>query len=170
MVLFLTSSSDKIMVFIDGANFFYSSKRAGLEKTSIKKLVEVVAEKRNLRRAYYYSSYIANDSKKLKFFEELKKEGIETRVAELRVTDSGAKEKGIDILLAVDMLKLCRNNAYDTAVLVSGDEDFCELVSAVKDFGARVEVAAFSNSLSSKLAKCVDGIILLDGYKEKIKI
>lgn len=47
-------------------------------------------------------------------------------------------EKGVDTSLAVDMLELCMNDAYDDAFLLAADEDFVPLVEAVKRTGRHV--------------------------------
>ncbi len=51
------------------------------------------------------------------------------------------------------MTELASEDAYDTAVLVSGDEDLLEAVREVKKFGKRVEIWGFKNSTSQKLIK-----------------
>lgn len=158
------------MIFIDGSNLFYAAKENEI-KIHTKKLAIALTSERNLRRVYYYTGYDPKDKKQQDFLNiTLKKEKIEVRSRELVVRDGILVEKGIDILMAVDMLKLCYNKAYDTAILVSGDEDFCELVEAVKSFGAVVEVASFSNSLSKKLTECADKTIYLDEIVDKIEI
>lgn len=47
-------------------------------------------------------------------------------------------EKGVDTGLAVDMLELCMNDAYDDAFLLAADEDFVPMVEAVKRTGRQV--------------------------------
>ena len=47
-------------------------------------------------------------------------------------------EKGVDTSLAVDMLELCMNDAFDDAFLLAADEDFVPMVEAVKRTGRHV--------------------------------
>jgi len=54
-----------------------------------------------------------------------------------------AREKGIDVLLAVDMVKGAMRDDYDVAVLVSEDSDLLPAVEAVVEVGKRVEVVAW---------------------------
>ena len=70
-------------------------------------------------------------------------------------------EKGIDIQIAVDMLQLAFNKAYDTAILVSGDGDFASVVQAVKGFGRRVEVAYVSGRPAYHLRQVCDVFVEL---------
>jgi len=53
-----------------------------------------------------------------------------------------------DIHLAVDMVKLAYNNAYDTAILISSDGDFVPAINAVKEVGKRVENIGFESKFS----------------------
>ena len=45
-------------------------------------------------------------------------------------------EKAVDVKMAVDLLQL--RNIYDTAIIVSGDQDFVPAVKVIKDSGKRV--------------------------------
>ena len=67
-----------------------------------------------------------------------------------------AVEKGVDVMVATDLLKLAWDDLYDVAVLVSGDGDFAYAVQAVKNLGKHVEVAAFPANLSAELANVAD--------------
>lgn len=71
-------------------------------------------------------------------------------------------EKGIDVKIASDMLKLSYNDSYDTAVLVSGDGDFAPAVEGVQDLGKHVENAYFKKGHSDHLEETCDKFILLD--------
>lgn len=53
-------------------------------------------------------------------------------------------EKGVDTLLAVDMLSMAYKSAYDVAILVTADADFVPVVNEVKSFGKCVFNAYFS--------------------------
>lgn len=52
-----------------------------------------------------------------------------------------SKEKAVDVKLATDLILL--SDIYDTAVIVSGDQDFVPAVEAIKDRGKRVVNVAF---------------------------
>ena len=64
-------------------------------------------------------------------------------------------EKGVDINLATDVLRLAFNDAYDTAVIVTGDTDFECALKCVMDRGKHVEVAYFDNSLRNSCDKFI---------------
>lgn len=71
-------------------------------------------------------------------------------------------EKGIDVNIAVDMLKLAFTNQYDTAILVSGDGDFASAVEAVKSLGKKVECAYVSKRKCYHLRQVANRFISLD--------
>jgi uncharacterized LabA/DUF88 family protein len=71
-------------------------------------------------------------------------------------------EKGIDINIASDMLKLAYNNSYDTAILISGDGDFVPAVSAVQDLGKHVENVYLKKGRSNNLTQTCDKFTALD--------
>ena len=71
-------------------------------------------------------------------------------------------EKGVDINIAVDMLKFAYSGIYDTAILVSGDGDFALAIQAVKDLGKHVEVAYFRKQKSYHIIQACDRFIPLD--------
>lgn len=71
-------------------------------------------------------------------------------------------EKGVDVMIASDLIAHAYEDHYDTAILVSGDADFYPALQAVKDIGKQVEVAAFDSNLSSEAARFSDVIIKFD--------
>jgi uncharacterized LabA/DUF88 family protein len=58
------------------------------------------------------------------------------------------------------MLSHAFKDNYDTAILISGDEDFTVLVDTVKDLGKHVEVANLGGSYM--LRQAADKYILID--------
>ncbi len=53
--------------------------------------------------------------------------------------------------MAIDLLALAWEGAYDVAIVFSGDVDFVGAIEHVKKKGKNVEVLAFRNSCSSEL-------------------
>src|ERR1700747_2431016 len=58
---------------------------------------------------------------------------------------------------------------YDTAVLVSGDEDFVYVVNAVAYKGCRVEIAGFRSNTAPKLIDVSDYFIDLGEIADKVR-
>ena len=77
-----------------------------------------------------------------------------------------------DIKIAIDIISLAYENAYDTAVLVSGDGDFVPVVKKLKQLDKNVEVWAFKYSLANTLKDELEqeSIYYLDDILSKIKM
>lgn len=50
----------------------------------------------------------------------------------------GTEEKGVDIRLATDLIRLAWSDSYDIAVLVSADKDFVPVVEFLKNRGLKI--------------------------------
>ncbi|UCF13247.1 MAG: NYN domain-containing protein, partial [Thermoplasmatales archaeon] len=89
-----------------------------------------------------------------------------------KIAANDAIEKKIDIQIAIDVVSLAYENAYDTAVLVTGDGDFVPVVKKVRNFGKNVELWAFRYSLANALREALEqgNIYYLDDILSKIKM
>ncbi|OGQ89426.1 MAG: hypothetical protein A2289_07455 [Deltaproteobacteria bacterium RIFOXYA12_FULL_58_15] len=59
-----------------------------------------------------------------------------------RDDDGTLHEKGVDVLIAIDLVRLAAEGGYDTAVLFSGDADLVPAIEMVRQvYRRRVEVA-----------------------------
>ncbi|MCY4193959.1 MAG: NYN domain-containing protein [bacterium] len=54
-----------------------------------------------------------------------------------------AQEKGVDVMLAVDVVDMARTDAYDTAVVFSADTDLLPALEAAVEIGKRIETATW---------------------------
>jgi uncharacterized LabA/DUF88 family protein len=84
---------------------------------------------------------------------------FEIRFGRLRKTNSQPpyEQKGVDVLLSVDLVKLSSSNKIDKAILVSGDSDFVPAVRAAKDAGVIVELYySPAQNLSNELFQICD--------------
>lgn len=78
------------------------------------------------------------------------------RLSEVLGSYVGFREKGVDVLLAVDMLSLCMDDGYDDAILVAADEDYIPVVRAVMRTGRRVVNAFLERGSGYHLRKACD--------------
>lgn len=76
----------------------------------------------------------------------------------------GVEQKGVDTLLVLDMLQMAQQNAYDIAVLVTGDADFAEAADTVQRLGRQVSVPALEelHGLSKELRQVADFVPIFD--------
>lgn len=72
------------------------------------------------------------------------------------------RQKGVDTLIAVDMLVGAFTNLFSVAVLVAGDADFVPVVNEVKRRGVTVVVVGEDKHLSTDLKRAADRFIPLD--------
>ena len=66
---------------------------------------------------------------------------------------SRTQEKCVDIMVAVDMLYSACTNAYDVAVLVTGDKDFVPALQKTRLASKRVALASVRNSCNKDLTR-----------------
>jgi uncharacterized LabA/DUF88 family protein len=172
----LADKEERVMIFIDGSNMYHSLK-AYFHRTDIDlgKFCEKLVNKRKLVRVYYYNAEVGQPQEPERykdqraFFDSV--EAIpytELRLGRLVYTaawpNTPPYEKGVDVMLATDMLTHCFKNNYDTAILVAGDADFVGALQAVKDNGKHVEAALFGEERTSvPLRKVADVVHIIDG-------
>ena len=65
-------------------------------------------------------------------------------------------QKRVDILLAVELVRLSWSKSIGTAVLVTGDSDFVPAVEAAKDAGVLVQLWYSRNAVHNELISAVD--------------
>lgn len=161
---------ERVAIFIDGSNLYHALKkemaRVNLDYAA---LAGKLSAGRKLIRTYYYNAPLDQAAapqayaKQRRFFAYLHSVPyLEIRLGRLVNRSGVLVEKGIDIKIAVDMLQLAVNDAYDTAVLVSGDGDFADAVAAVKNMGKHVENAFCKRALARHLQQACDRVIVLD--------
>ena len=153
------NSRGRVAIFIDGNNLFHAARTIGIE-IDYAKLLKVLCYGGSLLRAFFYTGVDENAAKQQGFLLWMRRNGYRVVQKELKIFPDGTKKANLDVEIAVDMLSL--SGKYETAILVSGDEDFAYAVNAVAYKGARVEVAGFRNNTSPKLIDVADRFIDLD--------
>ncbi|MCK5706033.1 MAG: NYN domain-containing protein [Candidatus Aureabacteria bacterium] len=154
----------RIGIFVDVQNLFYSAKTIHHSKINFEKLLQIILKGRKLIRAIAYIVQKGEDHQQA-FIDVLKRLGYEVRSKDLRVRADGTAKGDWDMGIAIDTMSLV--NKLDTVVLVSGDGDFAPLVEMLKANGCRVEVYSFPESTSNDLIvaatsyKAIEETILL---------
>jgi uncharacterized LabA/DUF88 family protein len=175
-------STRKIMFFIDG---YYLTKNA---KDIFKKDVIVyptfidilLKEFQNdysmfyfeLIRVYYYDAIPEENDSNYSYQKERIKNiqnandfdirlGKSIKIKKNKKNKFDYRQKGVDTLIAIDMLAKAYQNHYDIAILITGDEDIHEIVSAVKNTGKKVFGIYFDKHISSDLKNSFDRTIKL---------
>jgi len=153
----------RVCAFVDGYNLFKSAKQCfgyNHPNYDIKRLIEAVvgmAAGRQLSSAHFYvgiPSSLDDPKNSVWWAKKLAAMGrtgvrVETRQLkhrELRIHLEGLikfdktvprlVEKGIDLKIGLDMVRLARSNAYEVAILFSQDGDLVEAVAEVQAIAA----------------------------------
>jgi uncharacterized LabA/DUF88 family protein len=137
----MPTRSNKIALFIDGANFHSTCRTVGFD-IDYKRLLHEFASRATLVRAFYYTAIIGDqESNSIRpLIDWLDYNGY-------TVVTKATKEF---IELAVDAMELAEH--VDQIVLFSGDGDFRSLVEAVQRRGVRVTVVSTISSQPPMIA------------------
>lgn len=148
-------SNERVMVFIDGANLYMGIKH-GLKQdkmVNVEALAQNLVGNRELIRIYYYNTPTPSqdpDEQKAnqKFLARLGWiDNLQVRLGRImprvyivecpkckeKVEYKTHIQKGVDTRIAIDMVSLAVSEAYDVAVLVSGDSDLAEAVNFIRE-------------------------------------
>ncbi len=160
-------SDQRVGVFIDTQNMYYSARYLFKRKVDFKNIVEDGVAGRKLIRAIAYVIK-TKDASEQPFFDALEKSGIELRSKDLIEFASGHKKGDWDVGLTIDVVRML--DMLDVVVIVSGDGDFGALVQYAQAHGRIVELISFGETTSSTLAELVDDHIDMSQKKSRYLI
>ncbi|GBE42252.1 NYN domain protein [bacterium BMS3Bbin10] len=167
--------SERIALFIDGANLYATARSLGFD-IDYKKLLEVFRAKGRLIRALYYTALPEDQeySSIRPLVDWLDYNGY-TMVTKptKEFTDSSGRRKikgNMDIELAVDAMELAEH--LDHIIIFSGDGDFRSLVEALQMKGKRVTVVSTLSTqppmIADELRRQADQFIEITDLEEVI--
>lgn len=165
-----------VMIFIDGGYL-----REGFKKIIGREIGEDTKDFTNLQRnlmryvvfdnivgelirVYYYDAIVdpTDDletyNKQKEYFDKIRKCNFyEVRLGRRIKTPEGNRQKGVDILLAIEMLTKAFQDHYEIAAFLGGDDDFIDLINSVKELtGKRIYGFFFQHNASERLLKAFD--------------
>ena len=168
--------TDRLALFIDGANLYSAAKGLGFD-IDYRKLLEEFRKRGVLVRAYYYTALVEDQEyspiRPLVDWLDYNGFTLVTKPAREFTDREGRKRwRGdMDMEIAVDMMEMAQASA-DHLVLFSGDGDFRALVEAVQRKGVRVTVVSTLRSqppmIADELRRQADNFIELDALREVI--
>jgi len=167
---------EKAMVFVDAMNLYEGLQVLGVDTRLdyYKFSLKLVGPRRRLVRVYVYTG--AYDqvrepekyAQQMKFFNKVHRMSYVTLKTRPLIARGGTYlQKGVDTLIATDMVAMAFLGHYDIAFLVSGDGDLAPAADAVKAAGKQIVVAACPRSRSTAIAQSADEEIVL--YTESLK-
>jgi uncharacterized LabA/DUF88 family protein len=167
--------SEKIALFIDGANLYATTKSLGFD-IDYKRLLKEFQSRGYLLRAFYYTAVIEDQEyssiRPLIDWLDYNGYSVVTKATKEFVDQTGRRKiKGnMDIELAVDAMEIA--GAIDHMVLFSGDGDFRSLVEAVQRRGVRVTVVSTISTqppmIADELRRQADEFVDIMRLQDKI--
>jgi uncharacterized LabA/DUF88 family protein len=151
----MPSSSNKVALFIDGANLYATSKTLGFD-IDYRRLLKEFQSRGTLLRAFYYTAVIQDSEftsiRPLVDWLDYNGYTVVTKATKEFVDASGRRKmKGnMDIELAVDAMELAQH--INQMVLLSGDGNFRSLVEAMQRRGVHVTVVSTISSQPPMIA------------------
>jgi uncharacterized LabA/DUF88 family protein len=170
----------RAFVFIDGGNFYFKLKSSitklnekhSLIDFNFRKFAEWLVGEDNLIEIRYYLGAIKREhnnpkSEKLyanqqRLIGKLQQQNIIITLGQIiRHPDKSYHEKGVDVRLAVEMIRFARENKYDIVYLVSSDTDLVAAAEEVKSIGKTVQYVGIPKGQSFGLSKAANDVRLL---------
>jgi len=140
---------NRVAIFIDGSNLYHAL-RGNFRRHDLNfaEFTSKLCGSRHLFRTYYYNvlqdpAQRPDGSREQQDFLDILRHTpyLEVRLGSTKLSQGIPVEKGIDVMLATDLLYFAWHDFYDVAVLVSGDSDFAYALQSIKNMGKHVEVA-----------------------------
>ena len=179
----------KVMIFVDQANFYHAARSRG-RRADLIKLKEYLADPDKGRILIEMVVYFG-------FPPVMKEEDMPPRWKEIRDrlyrTKDALEHRGImtvvhhgkwtdeldadgrphfsanvDVLMAMDALEFAIDVNPDTVVLVTGDQDFAYLAKKLRRKGIRVEAANVKDQMAANLKQSVNAFVDLDDFFKEL--
>ena len=146
---------DRVMVFIDGMNARCRLEECKwVEDYDVLHLAQRLAGGRTLYGTFYYITtpnrkQLGDDgySRARRYIDAVEKQSMVEVKKGYMVDRNGVwEEKMVDVLIASDMIFFAARNEYDTAILVTADNDLVPAIQRVKNLNHKVELLVFTGA------------------------
>ena len=170
---------ERVMIFIDGSNLYYSLKDLKIRRVDFKKMLASLTKNKLMVSTFYYNAPLDISVDKKKYWEQQKFFSFLRKIPDFKVILCRMRKhkkngkfifdvKGDDIYLAVDLVSGAYENLYDTAIIISGDEDFVPAIQKTQKLGKKVINAYFKSTSSSYLKHICDESFCIDKIINKL--
>lgn len=160
---------ERVALLVDGSNFYHRLRELGLSdllRFDYERFSHWLAGSRPVVSRAYYIGAIREErgsersrtlmANQQRLLSRLQACGWNVRLGHMLKADNAYHEKGVDVLMAVDLLAGAYQGTYDAAVLLSSDTDLIPVLDHVRARGKRVEYIGFSHKPSYGLIKHSD--------------
>lgn len=164
----------KDLIIFDGSNFYHGAKRLlpeiHLTNYNYRKLAEAIAKNKNNHIEYCVGEIKQEKrnpkSRQLyaaqqKLFYNLEKQKIEIKKGYMLKNKDSYQEKGVDVRIALDILRGALKNEYRSCFLICSDTDIIPAIADARKEGKKIIYVAFANFVSRALqANCTKTIFI----------
>ncbi|MDH5695257.1 MAG: NYN domain-containing protein [Dehalococcoidia bacterium] len=146
---------DKVMVFIDGMNTRCRLEECRwVEDFDVLHLAQRLTGNRALSGVFYYiptpnRQQLGDEgySRARRYIDTTDKQPLVKVKKGYMVNRNGVwEEKMVDVLIASDMVFFAARNEYDTAILVTADNDLVPAIQRVRNLNRKVELLVFTRA------------------------
>jgi uncharacterized LabA/DUF88 family protein len=129
---------NKIAIFVDVQNIYYTTRDTFSRQFNYKKLWEIISAEGEIVCANAYATH-RGDEKQLKFQNALKQIGFTVKLKPFIQRSDGTAKGDWDVGITIDVMETAKD--VDTVILLSGDGDFGLLLEKIKqDYNVNAEV------------------------------
>lgn len=129
---------NKIAIFVDVQNIYYTTRDAYGRQFNYRKLWQQISAQGEITSATAYATQ-RNDDKQIKFHDALKHIGFTLKLKPYIQRSDGSAKGDWDVGITIDVMETAKD--VDTVILLSGDGDFDLLLKKIRaKYGVRAEV------------------------------
>ncbi|MFH1325836.1 MAG: NYN domain-containing protein [archaeon] len=119
--------------------------------------IKIQFEKERERYLNYIEKQKRNFEGQRELFAELGNNSlIDVKTTPLKQKEGEVYQKGVDVLLAIDLIHLAHIDAYDIAIILSGDTDLIEAVRLIKTLGKTPVIFSYHTAGNPKRSNISD--------------
>lgn len=166
----------KNLVIFDGSNFYHGVKRLSpethLTNFNYQKLVSALTanDKNSVEYCVGEIRQDSRDKKSVKLyanqqalFYQLEKQGIEIKKGYMLKNDGAYHEKGVDVRIAIDIVRGALKDEFDKCFVISSDTDIIPAILEAKSDKKEIVYVGFSNFVSRALkVNCSKTVIITE--------
>ena len=163
---------NKVLVIIDGSNFYHGSKRlcpeVHLTNFGYRKFVEKIIGIKSPRILYCVGEIKRENgnrksemmyAQQQSLFYNLEKQKMEIYKGFMLKSDGKYHEKGVDVKMAVEITSGALKNEYSECFLVSSDTDIIPAILEAKKVKKKILYVGFEGKLSRAMVRNCGGVI-----------
>jgi len=150
---------NKIAIFVDVQNIYYTTREAYGRQFNYKKLWQSLSEQGEIVTANAYA-IDRGDNQQIKFQDALKHIGFSIKLKPYIQRRDGSAKGDWDVGITIDVLEAAEK--VDTVVLLSGDGDFDLLLLKIKSKGVKAIVYGVPSLTAASLVNASDFFHAID--------